>query len=310
MKNLTLSKALEGFDLASRARHLSPNTLAEYQNTFRKLQAFLREDPPLIDISKDQIEEFLAVQTVSNKTILNYHTGLSSLWKWAVEAGLVIENPLRSITRPKPEKPDIIPFSEGDMRLLVEAVKYSKSYGRTGKKISRHQLPEADRNHAILLTLLDTGVRATELCNLQIKDVDLRNKDKSISVKRGKGKKDRHMPISARTANVIWKYLASRPHARLNDPLFATDSEKPLERNNLGNMLEALGNRAGVPDVHPHRFRHTFAINFLRNGGNIYTLQIILGHETLEMCLRYLKIAQVDLDDAHRIASPVDNWNL
>lgn len=126
----------------------------------------------------------------------------------------------------------------------------------------------------------------------------------------GKGAKERSVRISPRTAKAIWKYLTIRSDARANDPLFATDRNTPINRHNLYGMLRSVGERAGVANVHPHRFRHTFSIQFLRNGGNIYTLQALLGHETLEMVQRYLKLSQLDLDADHRQASPVANWRL
>lgn len=76
----------------------------------------------------------------------------------------------------------------------------------------------------------------------------------------------------------------------------------------VNKSLKALGLKAGVKGVHPHRFRHTFAIQYLRNGGDPYTLQKMLGHSTLDMVKRYLSLAQIDLDKAHKRASPVDNW--
>lgn len=75
-------------------------------------------------------------------------------------------------------------------------------------------------------------------------------------------------------------------------------------------MFAAIGRRAGVPHFHPHRLRHTFAIQYLRNGGNAYTLQAMLGHSSLEMVKHYLRLAQTDVDTAHKRASPVDNWRL
>ncbi len=82
----------------------------------------------------------------------------------------------------------------------------------------------------------------------------------------------------------------------------------PFTRDNLGNLLKRIGDRAGVSNIHPHRFRHTFAINYLRNGGNVFALQAMLGHTTLDMVKRYLQIMQIDLEREQQKASPVDNW--
>jgi site-specific recombinase XerD len=78
----------------------------------------------------------------------------------------------------------------------------------------------------------------------------------------------------------------------------------------LCHLIIRLGRRAGIPNANVHRFRHTFAINFLRNGGNAYTLQRLLGHSTLDMVKTYLQLAQQDDSDNHRRASPVANWRL
>lgn len=126
----------------------------------------------------------------------------------------------------------------------------------------------------------------------------------------GKGKKERDIPISKTTSNAIEEYLRYRKHKTPNSPLFAKTNGKYLDRVLLGRILARLGTDAGVSHVFPHRFRHTFAIQFLRNGGNIYSLQKILGHSTLDMVKRYLAIAQHDLDRDHEIASPVNHWGL
>jgi integrase/recombinase XerD len=78
----------------------------------------------------------------------------------------------------------------------------------------------------------------------------------------------------------------------------------------LRHCLQAIGARAGVPDVTVHRFRHTFAIMFLRNGGTVFALQRLLGHSSLDMVERYCAIAQTDIERAHKEASPVTNWAL
>lgn len=289
------------------ARHLSENTVRDYINTFHKFRHWLGADPALDSITHIQVEGFLSSQTVSNKTLLNYHIALSALWTWAVAEELATEHVIRRVVKPKPEQPDIIPFTELDIRAMLAAIGKSRSYHRPGKRETAHTLPNAERHHAMLLLMLDTGIRVTELCNLAIKDCDLKNYRIIVW---GKGAKERQIPFSPRTAQVIWRYLAARPNARLDEPLLASDGGRPLERYNILHILERIGERAGVSNVHPHRFRHTFAILYLRNGGDPFTLQRILGHSTLTMVNRYLSIAQADLANAHRRASPVDNLRL
>lgn len=127
----------------------------------------------------------------------------------------------------------------------------------------------------------------------------------------GKGSKERMVRLSANTTKAIWHYLTTRPEAASTEPLFSNHAETShITRRNLLTLLSRIGALAGVKDVHPHRFRHTFAIEFLRNGGNIYALQEILGHASLDMCKRYLTLAQADAEAAHKIASPVANWKL
>jgi site-specific recombinase XerD len=83
-----------------------------------------------------------------------------------------------------------------------------------------------------------------------------------------------------------------------------------MSRHTLRRLINRLGERAAVPGANVHRFRHTFGISFLRNGGQIFALQRILGHASLEMVRRYLAIAQADVERAHQDASPVSNWRL
>jgi site-specific recombinase XerD len=110
----------------------------------------------------------------------------------------------------------------------------------------------------------------------------------------------RIIPISTKTASALFKIISH------------SDTEYPLgiTRTRLAHLLNEIGTRAGVASVHPHRFRHTFAVFYLRNGGDVFSLQSILGHSSMEIVKRYLTLAQVDLDKAHQRASPVVNMRL
>ncbi len=304
----TMEQAKEGYFLNAAARGLSESTLRDYDNTINKFIDQVGATTPIDTVTTQDVEEFLvSFDHLSKKTLLNYHTGLSAMWRWALDEKLVESNIVRAIKPPKPESRAIVPFTETELKLLLGALEKSKPYTRPGKRLCDHSIPGADRNRAIILLLVDTGLRASELCDIKIEDVDTRNTRIRVL---GKGSKERAVKYSSRTGQAIWRYLASRPDVRPSDPLFATLDGYSMDRDNLRHLLDTIGERAKVPDVHPHRFRHTFAVQFLRNGGDPFTLQDMLGHSTLDMVKRYIHLAQSDVDAAHRRASPVDNWRL
>lgn len=320
---LTYSQAVEGFLLDARAERLSPDTIRNYTLTLRRFGEWLDADPVLANIDADRVAEFMGSLALpheragiayqppaplSKKTALNYHGALGALWTWALREGIVEIHVVRAVPRPRPEKRVIQPFSEADCKALLAACERSRSYKRPGKAVCDNARPTADRDQAIMLLLLDTGMRAGELTGLRVRDVDLKNRRLIVF---GKGTKERALPFSPTTGKAIWRYLQSERGEYLpKDALFTTMEGLPLSREALLQLMNGLGEKAGVTDCHPHRFRHTFAVNFLRNGGNAYELQAMLGHTTLEMVKQYLSLAQTDVEAAHRRASPVENWRL
>ena len=135
-------------------------------------------------------------------------------------------------------------------------------------------------------------------------DVDLKTGKVFVT---GKGSKERHCYLGTTTRRSLWRYLADRENDP-DAPLFTTHDDRPLQRTWLRKVVATLGDRAGVSNAHPHRFRHTFAVQFLRNGGDIFTLQMLLGHSSLEMVKYYARLAAIDAEQAHRRASPADHW--
>ena len=327
--SITLSQAFEGMILSKQAEGKSVNTINDYRNSFQKLTLFFSSDPAIDSISKSDLVRFFAwLQQdyesepdgvaprgkfkLSQKSILNIHINLSSLWHWARDEKLVKTNIVREIKVTKPSAPVIDPISHEQWAKLLGACETSRNW-KTRVETKTHR-STFDRDRAILFTLLDTGARASELCNIRFQDLNLANRTIKL---RGKGPgrepKERLVSIGKATADAINKALRSRlALIQPTSPLFVVknkyDSDLPFTRDNLGNLLKRIGDRASVSNIHPHRFRHTFAINYLRNGGNVFALQAMLGHTTLDMVKRYLQIAQIDLDREQQRASPVDNW--
>ena len=145
--------------LDAAARKLSNETIREYLNTFRKFDAFLEDDPPIARITPLVVKAFLAEQPVAKKTLLNYHVGLSALWTWALGEEIVDEHIIRKVRRPKPEKKAIKPYLEEEVRAMLSSLTRSKVYSRPGKRECSHKVRNAERNRAIILLLLDTGMR-------------------------------------------------------------------------------------------------------------------------------------------------------
>lgn len=160
------------------------------------------------------------------------------------------------------------------------------------------------RDRAILLTLLDTGLRAAELCALDIADVNLSTGE--ALVKHGKGGKRRTVIISAKTRRELVRYLRGRDGA---GPLFVGETGDRLKYSGLRQIVRRLSLAAGLPEVPLHAFRRAFAINALRAGMNLITLQRLMGHSSLATTAKYLAFVTDDLHKAHEAAAPVDRLN-
>ena len=324
-----LSLASEGFLRYKGASGKSENTISDYRNSLSKLGLYFTSDPPLDSITHDQLVGFFAWlqdEYVSEpagvaprgkiklgpKSILNIHTNLSSFWTWAVKEDFAEDNLLRAIERPPVSDPDIEPLTKEEVVAMLKGCEASRNWkDRSSIKNNR---PTAERDQLLIKLLLDTGMRAEEVCALTFEDI---NFQESSLMAKGKGPgrrpKVRKVFMSKRTAQTLWKYLLPRLETiKPAESIFTVDSNypRPLTRQHLSHLIHDLGVRAGVKGAHPHKFRHTFAISYLRNGGDLLTLQMLLGHTSLDMVKRYARIAEADCAAKHLQASPVDNWKL
>lgn len=259
------------------------------------------------DITRGDIRRFLRSLTqergLSRRTATHAHTALSSLFRWANrEHGH--ENVMLTVDRPKFVRQPPEYYTAEQIESMIRACSHT-NFQRNGKR-SRMKRHTALRDVAIIKLLIDTGLRASELCNLVVADYD--QIDGRVSVRGGKGGKNRAVYAGKRCRRAIARYLASRSDAVDGEPLFAAGefNRQHIERNNLLKLLQRIGQRAGVTGVTVHRFRHTFAVMFLRAGGSALHLQRALGHSDMKTVLEYVRLAETDLEQAARDYSPAD----
>jgi site-specific recombinase XerD len=311
----TLEKLLHGYRLTCLSEGKSPHTIAIVEASVRYLAEFLASNKLSTNVSEigvDDLRSFTAHLReqprfahhrftrpqgghLSGHTINAYSRALQAFWGWLKREDLIEENPFTKLKIPKAPKKVIPVFTEEQLRRLFAAIDIGTQAGY--------------RNFAIILTLLDTGIRCSELTGLKLADVNLENRLLKVW---GKGSKERLVPIGAKVQKALWKYLARyrpEPATPRYDQAFLTRDGHPLTKDRLEAIVEGYGRRAGITGVRlsPHTFRHTMAVTFLRNGGDVFSLQRILGHSSLEVLRGYLNLAQSDISRVHRRNSPADN---
>jgi integrase/recombinase XerD len=219
-----------------------------------------------------------------------------------------------SIPWPRFKVKPVEPFTRQEVERLLHACKHSRLAKTKGRQPFKMLRPTHRRDTAILLLLLDTGLRASELCALRVRDIDMATGE--IKVRHGrdggaKGEQGRIVYAGKATRKVVWRNLMDEPDEDDDHrPLLRASAGRPLNRDSLRLLLKRLGRKAGVRNCHPHRFRHTFAVNFPRPDGALFMLQELPGNRSLEMVRWCVRLAQKDLRRAHRRSSPVDSWAL
>jgi site-specific recombinase XerD len=230
-------------------------------------------------------------------TIATYHRHLRAFFNWCVGEGLIEDSPMQRIAAPVARADQVQPFTLDQVRALIHASRRTRN---------------AERDEAIVRLLLDTGMRASELCGLRMEQLDLFGHRATIL---GKGNKHRAVHFGAKTARALRSYLRFEERTPA-DAVFQTAKNQhagqPMRAGGLLQVIEHLGKLAGVQAVRcsPHTLRHTFAVEFLRNGGNVFSLKEILGHTSLHMTNRYVALAQADIEQQQRRYAPGDRLGM
>ena len=297
-----LHRLIAGFLLSCKVENKSSATISFYKNILDKFQWFLNKYG-IDEMNAMTIRKFLgylkdspnrwdsknkrANRPVCAYTVDRYYTGLSALFRWALDEGMIDTNPMVTIRKPR--------FQRKIIKGLEPEVCHKFLGSFNGKSLDKY------RNKAIVYMFLDTGLRLAELANLKLSDI---NMEQGIIKVVGKGDKERLVRIGIKTQKALWNYLAHRPVEV--DHVWISRENQPFTATGIAQMIRNLGRRHGIR-LSPHKLRHSFAISFLRNGANPFELQIALGHSTLKMTRRYTQALRFeDVFKRHVLASPVD----
>jgi len=264
------------WELSLRAKNRSDATIRNYRVHLHTFAGWLEETGRPLDIravDRRDVEGFIAdqVNRLSASTAATRFRCLRVFFTWAEAEQEIDTNPMARMVAPKLEEPEVPVFTDDELRRLIAAC--------DGQGF-------AERRDAAMIRLLhDAGLRAAEIIGLHVDDVDLAAGHASVM---GKGAKGRTIAFGNKTAQAIDRYLRSRrSHKATERPELWLGVRGPLSTSGLTQMLRRRGKDAGVDNVHPHRFRHTWAHRWLAAGGQEGDLQVLAGWESQQMIGRY-----------------------
>jgi len=290
----SFARAVIDFLRDAELRRLSINTLNSYRNETGSFLAWLGErgNAQAEQIDAAVIREYLAHLAGRRNPggqYAAYRVLRSLTYFWERETDGKYLSPIRKVKPPKVNQQPLPGISRDTFEQLLRACR-----GAT----------EA-RDRAVLFFLGDTGVRASELCDLRIGDLEL---GASCTVIRaGKGDKRRTVYFGSETRKELRRYLEKRKHKEKEDALFGSDAEQPLSYWGLRQIIRRLSSRAGIACPGVHDFRRFFALHMLRNGADVVSLSRLLGHASIQVTQRYLALVDSDLRAAHKRFSPLDH---
>ncbi len=283
--------ALESFLLSRRVGNCSPRTVDGYAGTLQRFAQTLGVCD-LRDVTSLGVQRYLTGlrETMKPVSVHHYFRPLKTFFRWCVEVGLLVDNPVRSMTMRIPRTLPRVP-EDDDVRRLLRICP---------------QTFEGRRNRALVALLADSGLRISEALRLRIEHVNFSTR--TLDVRGGKGGKDGVGFFGAEAAQTLRAWLGIRREAMLEDFLFVDRKGRSLTRSHAAHILHRLSRRAGLGrKVGPHALRHYAATSILKQTGDLELVRQVLRHESLAMTLRYAQLTRLDVSRKFRRASPLDN---
>ncbi|MFC1871877.1 tyrosine-type recombinase/integrase, partial [Chloroflexota bacterium] len=302
-----LQDLIKYFDIYNRSDGKSPATLIWYNQMFKVFLSWFDETGrpvTLGSIDEVTVREFILWlqdryvngHKTSVATIDNRVRALRAFFNWLYRKGYTETHILKDVKPPRLPKVMVDTLSEEEITSILASQDQSTLTG--------------SRNTAIVALLLDSGLRRSELIGLKAKDVNLEEQYVKVM---GKGSKERMVAFGNTTRNALLNYMVhfrGEPAHPGIEVFFLNIYGYAISNEAIKTLFRRIGKAAGVPRLHPHLCRHTYATNFLINGGNVLLLKQNLGHTTLAMVDRYVHLATSKAALLSRDFSPLDRLNI
>jgi len=283
-------------------RRLSKNTTNSYAGDLGRFARFIGDSKDTCDVTRRDVEAFMAFlddQGLSSRSVARNVAGIRGMFRFLHEHNLCPKDPVAELHAPSFSRPLPMVLSQEDVEKLIETCPKNT--------------PEGLRDRVILELLYGSGLRISEVLGLGLTDID---EEEGICVVRGKGNKQRVLPVGDMALDALRIYLAKGRPLLLKgrvltrtkgprNPIFVTRRGTVISRQGFFKNLKKYALMAGLnPDISPHKLRHSFATHMIENGADLRTVQELLGHEDISTTEVYTHVSQKHLRAAFLKSHP------
>jgi integrase/recombinase XerC len=305
-----IQKGMKKFlDSLGGERNASVHTVRAYKKELNQFAEFLGPEMQWKDIDHMTIRGYLSdlqsslrsktakkekPEELSKVSVARALASLRSMYKWLAREGMVQQNPAKLVSTPKlPKKLPRVPTMEEINGVLDTDMPEEASF------------PERDR--AIFEVLYGCGLRNSELVGIELGDIEEAN---GVILVRGKGKKQRYVPLEGAAAEALEVYREARQKllnmaGKSTRRLFINQRGGPLTTRSVGRIVKQIAIARGLPsDIHPHTLRHAFGTHMLTEGADLRAIQELLGHERLSTTQKYTQLSITHIMDVYDRTHP------
>ncbi len=292
---MTSAMAFKAFCIDQRIKGNSDKTIKYYGYCVNPLIDFLGKDFEIEKITILNLKQYvfsLQDKNIASNTIKSYVKGIKAFVSWLYKENYIFEDLSAKLALPKAEKKVINVLTDNEIKKLFSVFNTKTFVGI--------------RNYCICALMLDSGLRKNEVVRMQLSDLHIAE---NYVIVKGKGNKQRIVPLGLKSQKYLVKYMVMRPAFVVSKALFLTKNYEPIKQGTIDKEFKKLKKVYLTRRIYPHLLRHTFATRYLENGGNIYALQQILGHSSLDMVQKYVHLTQSKNAVYFTNFSPLDNIN-